>query len=290
MFVFKSKGFSVIKKYIMITIAAFFYAVGVSLFVDPNKLAPGGVTGIAIILSRIIPVGTGTIILIINIPILLYGIWKFGWKFTVSTIYATVVVSLFTNVLAPLGAATEDILLAALGGGVLLAISVGIIFRCGATTGGMDVVVKALRLRFPHLKTGVLFFVSDMMVVTLSGIFFRDIDAAMYAGISAICCSTVLDIVLYGKDEAKLLFIISDHSDQITKRILEELDIGVTHVNGKGAFSGNEKQVIMCAAKKTVSPHVEEIVRQEDANAFLIVSSASEVFGEGHKSYFSERM
>lgn len=279
-----------IKKYVIITAAAFAYAVGVSLFTDPNNMAPGGVTGIAIILSRLFPVSTGTFIMLINIPILIFAVWKFGIALTVSTIYATALISFFTNVLSAYGAATNDILLAALVGGSLTAISIGVIFRAGATTGGMDIIVKALRLQFPHLKTGKIFFIADALVVTLSGIVFRDLNAALYAAISAICTSVVMDIVLYGRDEAKLLYIISGRAEEIAGRLLSDLDIGVTYIKGQGAYSGDNKRVIMCVVKKPVSPRAEEIVKQEDPNSFMIITSATEVFGEGYKSYFSERM
>lgn len=279
-----------IKKYVIITAAAFAYAVGVSLFTDPNNMAPGGVTGIAIILSRLFPVSTGTFIMLINIPILIFAVWKFGIALTVSTIYATALISFFTNVLSAYGAATDDILLAALVGGSVTAISIGVIFRAGATTGGMDIIVKALRLQFPHLKTGKIFFIADTLVVTLSGIVFRDLNAALYAAISAICTSVVMDIVLYGRDEAKLLYIISGRAEEIAGRLLSDLDIGVTYIKGQGAYSGDNKRVIMCVVKKPVSPRAEEIVKQEDPNSFMIITSATEVFGEGYKSYFSERM
>lgn len=279
-----------LKKYIIISVAAFVYAAGVSLFTDPNDMAPGGVTGISIILSRLLPVSTGTLIMVINIPILIFGIWKFGLGLTLSSIYATALISVFTNLLAPFGAATDDILLAALSGGVLIAVSVGLIFRVGATTGGVDIIIKALRLRFPHLKTGKIFFIMDTMVVTLSGIVFRDINAALYAAISATCTSLVMDIVLYGRDEAKLIYIISEKSEQIAQRLLEDLNIGVTYINGQGAYSGDNKKIIMCVVKKTVSPQAEEVVKEEDSHSFMIITSATEVFGEGYKSYFSERI
>lgn len=286
----KISKLKLLEKYIIITAAAFVYAVAVSLFIDPNNMAPGGVTGISIILSRLIPVSTGTLILLLNIPIFIYAIWKFGIRFTISTIYATALVSIFTNILGTFPAATYDRLLAALAGGILQAISMGTIFKAGATTGGMDIIVKALRLRLPHLKTGMLFFITDAIVVTLSGIIFRDINAALYAAITATCTSFAMDVVLYGRDEAKLLYIISDRPDEITTRILEELDIGLTKISGRGAYSGNEKQVLMCAMKKTMFPRVESIVREEDPESFMIVTSASEIFGEGYKSYFSERI
>lgn len=279
-----------LKKYIVITAAAFVYAVGISLFIDPNRIAPGGVTGISIILSRVVPMNTGTLILLFNIPIFVFAVWKFGFRLAVSTIYATALISVFTNLLAVFPAATGDRMLAAIAGGILSAVSIGVIFRAGATTGGMDIIVKALRLRLPHLKTGNLFFAADAVVVTVSGIVFRDIDAALYAAVTATCTSFVLDIVLYGRDEAKLLYIISARPVEITARILKELDIGLTMIEGRGAYSGDRKQVLMCAMKKTVFPRVERIVREEDADSFMIVTSASEIFGEGYKSYFSERI
>lgn len=279
-----------VKKYAIITAAAFLYAAGVSLFTDPNNMAPGGVTGISIILSRFIPISTGTLIFLINVPILIYAVWKFGHELTISSIYAILLISILTNWLEPFGAATDDILLAALVGGSLTAVSVGVIFRAGATTGGMDIIVKALRLRFPHLRTGKIFFLTDALVVTLSGILFRDVNAALYAAISAITTSFVMDIVLYGRDEAKLLYIISSQADRIAERMMAELAVGVTYINGQGAYSGDNKKVILCVVKKPVSPRAEEIVRQEDSESFMIITSASEVFGEGYKSYFSERV
>ena len=279
----------VIKKYAVITVTALLNAVAISLFIDPNNLVPGGVTGIAIIISRFLKVETGTLIFVFNIPILLFAIWQFGIKFTISTIYAITLISAFTNILAPIGPATNDILLAALAGGVLYAVSIGFIMKMGATTGGMDIIVKWLRTKLPYLKTGVLFFITDVIIISMSGIVLKNIDAALYAGITVVVNSIVLDIVLYGKDEAKLLYIISDRPKEITERLLTELDVGVTYIEGRGAYSGKEKQVLMCVVKKQVSPRVEVIVKEEDTDAFMVISSATEIFGEGFKSYFSER-
>ena len=276
--------------YSIITVMAFLNAAAISLFIDPHNLAPGGVTGIAIIISRFLPVETGTLIFSLNVPILLFSIWQFGIRFTISTIYATGMISAFTNLLAPLGPATDDILLAVLAGGVLYAISIGLIMKAGATTGGMDIIVKWLRLKLPYLKTGVLFFITDAIIISVSGIVFKDLDVALYAGIIAVVNSFMLDIVLYGKDEAKLHYIISDKADVITDRLLKELDIGVTQIEGRGAFSGKEKKVLMCVIKKPVSPRVENIVREEDAEAFMVMTSATEIFGEGYKSYFGDRI
>lgn len=279
----------IVRNYAMITVMAFLNAMAISLFIDPHNLAPGGVTGIAVIISRISSVETGTLIFALNVPILLFAIWQFGLHFAISTIYATVLISTFTNLLAPFGPATDDILLAVLAGGVLYAISIGLIIKAGATTGGTDIIVKWLRVKFPYLKTGVLFFITDVIIISVSGIVFRNLDVALYAGIIAVVNSFMLDFVLYGKDEAKLQYIISDRADAITDRLLKELDIGVTQIEGRGAFSGKEKKVLMCVAKKPVSPRVEDIVKEEDAEAFMVITSATEIFGEGYKSYFADR-
>jgi len=276
--------------YIIIAMAAVVYAVAISLFLDPNNLAPGGISGIAIILNRVIPVETGTLFLLFNIPIQIVGLWKFGFRFLISTIYCTVLTSVFTNLFANFEPLTREPFLASVVGGALVAVALGVVFKRGATTGGTDIIIKLLRLRFPHLKTGALFLITDCLIILCSIFVFKDIDIALYAGLSVLVTSKVLDLVLYGRDGAKLLYIISDEADKITARILEELDIGVTHVKGCGAYSGKEKKVIMCVIKKQVYHHAEEIVRQEDPLAFMIVSSASEIYGEGYKSYFSEKL
>ena len=150
--------------------------------------------------------------------------------------------------------------------------------------------IKLLRLKFPHMKTGSLFLITDAAVVILSAFAFKDIEVAMYAGIVVVINSVLLDVVLYGRDGAKLIFIISDHHEAITKRILEEMDIGVTYISGQGAYSGKEKSVIMCVMRKQLSPMAEEIIKEEDPLAFMIVTSATEIFGEGYKSIFSEKL
>ncbi len=279
-----------IRDYAVITVSCLIYAIGISLFLDPNSLAPGGVTGVSIILNRLIKVETGTLILLINIPILILGIWKFGIKFILSTLYATALTSTFTNLLMPIGALTEEPFVAALAGSSLMALAMGWIFKCGATTGGVDIIVKVLRLKYPHLKTSSLFLMIDACVVTVSAFVFRDIDRAVYAGLTVFLTSMMLDAVLYGRDEAKLIYIISDASSAITKRLLEELDIGVTHIQGFGAYSGKEKHVIFCAIKKQLAPKAEAVVKEEDPLAFMIVTSASEIYGQGYKNIFSEKL
>ena len=273
------------------TLACFCYAVGISLFVEPNNIASGGVTGIAIILNKAIGGSTGIWFFVINIPILLIGMWKFGFKFLMSTVYCTTIISVFTDLLSHYGSPlTNDVLVATIAGGMMTAIGMGGVFKAGATTGGMDIVVKLCKLKFPYMKTGSLFLIMDFLVVLASAFVFQNIDRAFYSAMEVFVTSTLLDLVLYGKDGAKLIYIISDKSEKIAARLLDELNIGVTYMEGQGAYSGREKKVIMCVTKKQIAPRAEEIVKEEDPNTFMIVSSASEIYGQGYKSYFSEKL
>lgn len=276
--------------YMVITFGAIVYSIALGLFLDPNNLASGGVTGIAIIVNRVTNIDTGTWILIINIPLVLLGTWKFGFKFIVSTLYALICITVFTNLLSGYDAITTDPLLAALTGGALFAVGIGLIFKAGATTAGTDIIVKLLRLKYKHLKTGFLFLMLDLLIVASSLFVFHDINTALYAFLSLLVTTALLDVVLYGSDEAKLIYIISDESYIIGDRILSELDIGVTYLEGKGGFSEVRKRVIMCVVRKPLAPSIEELVKEEDPTAFMIVSSASEIFGEGYKNIYAEKI
>ena len=279
-----------VKSYSMITLAAVAYAAVISLFLDPNNLAPGGVTGIAILVNRLIGIPTGTLILLLNVPLLLLGIWKFGWKFICSTFYAIFIVSVATDVLAPIGALTKEPILAAAAGGALSAAALGFVFRAGATTGGMDIVIKVLRLKYPHMKTSSLFLITDVCIASCSGLVFGNVDVVLYALVAVFVMSYVMDLVLYGKDEANLLYIISDRPEDISQRILGEIDVGVTFLQGRGAYSSQNKKVIMCVTKKQQAPGIEVIVKEEDPRAFMIITSASEIYGEGYKNIFADKI
>lgn len=273
-----------------ITAGAAVYSAGIGLFLDPNQLAPGGVSGLAIILSYLTKIRTGTWFFLFNIPLVAIAFFKFGFKFIMSTFYAVAVISWFTNLFSVIGAVTVNPLLAALAGSTLVAVGMGIIFKAGATTGGSDIIVKLLRNKFRHLKTGNIFLMTDALIVTLSGLVFGDLDKALYAGIAVIVNAVVLDVVLYGRDEAKMVFVISDHSGSIAGAVLQELEVGVTFLHGEGAYTGTKKDVILCVLKKQQYPELEEIVKRTDPAAFLIVSSAGEIYGEGYKDIYSEKI
>lgn len=274
----------------IIVVASAVYAAGVSLFLDPNNLAPGGVTGISVILNRLSGIPTGTLYFLINVPIMLLGLWKFGVRFIARTAFSIVCTSTFTNVLSHYEPLTREPLLAAAAGSVLVATGIGFVFKAGATTGGTDIIIKVLRRKRPHLKTGFLFLVTDFCIVFLSGFVFHDIDTVLYALLSVIIMGKVLDYVLYGSDEARMVFVIAQNHRAIADRLIREIDTGVTYLHGTGGYSRKDKEILMCVVRKQQAPRIEDVVRQEDAEAFMIVTSATEIFGEGYKSLFAEKL
>ena len=279
-----------VKNYIILTVAALIYAVAVSLFLDPNNIAPGGVTGIAILVSRFIPITTGTVNLLINVPIVLLGLWKFGWRFICSTMYALAMITVFINAFEGYGAVTEDLLIAAVIGGALIGSALALVFKAGATTGGADIIVKVLRTKWKHIKTNTLFLVFDSIVIIASWIVFHDLTVAFYAGIAVVTTSAVMDRILYGSDEARLTYIISSNPEQMKRRILDELEITATIITARGAYSNEPRELLMIAVRKQMYPKLEEIVKDEDVSAFMIVSSANEIYGEGYKDITKEKI
>lgn len=279
-----------IKRYLLITMVAVLYGIGTSLFLEPNDLVPGGLTGVSMMVSRYVPFTTGTIFMLINIPIIAVAWYRFGGRFIVSTLYAVACVSGFTNLFSNLPALTGEKLPAVFMGDILIAFSIGVVFKCGATTGGADIIVKLLRLKYPHIKTGKLFMMFDITVVLLSGILFHNIDAALYAFIGIFVMGAVMDMVLYGQDEAKMVFIISERAYLLAEKILVEADAGVTFLTGRGAYSQKEKEVILCVVKKSIYPKVEEVIKDTDPHSFLIVTHANEIYGEGYKNIFANKI
>ena len=272
-------------------VGAIIYAVGVAFFLNPHGIAPGGLTGISVMINHFFPqINTGILVLLLNVPLMIAGLIRFGKDFLVSTIWSTVASSLLISGMEDIIRnyqllLTQDKFLSALAGGALMGVGMGIIFRKGGTTGGSDIVVKFLRQKYRHLKTGVLFIIIDSTIVAASAVVYKDIDMGLLAGITVAVSSYVFNNVLYGGDSARLTFIISDRPEQIVSRLLDELSIGASYVNGSGAFTGTEKRIIMCAAKNRMFPLVKQIVHEEDPRAFLIVSSANEIYGEGFKVY-----
>lgn len=272
------------RKILFILVGCFFYAAGIGLFLDPNMLAPGGVVGISVILSHSLAGDTGTWYFLLNIPIIILGWWKFGGRFIINSFYAIALNSIFTNIFSIFPAVTNNKLLAAVAGSLLVGSGLGLVLKTGATTGGMDIVIKILRRKYPSIKTSTFFVTIDLIIVAISGFVFRDFNLAMYAFITVALNGKVMEYILYGEDGANLIYIVAEQPEMMLQRILSEMDIGATILSGKGAYSNREKQIIMCVVKKRTTPVLQEIIREEDPTAFLIISSANEIYGEGYKN------
>ncbi len=289
----KTKG-KLFLQLVTISLGCVAYAAGLILFLNPNDLAPGGVSGVSIMLNRFIPVEVGTLILLFNIPLLIIAFIKFGAKFTAMTAFATALSSTIMDLmgafLPPDYAVTKDKLLAGIFGGALMAFGMGVIFRAGGTTGGSDIIIRLLRRKFRHLKTSTIFLITDCIIVGVSALVFGNIEAALYAGIALAVNSTVLDFVLYGSNGARMIFIVTEHPDEINKVLTEKVNTGSTVIKGEGAYTGRKKTILMVVAKKHRFPKIRDAVGAADPNSFMIVSSASEIFGNGYLSIFANEL
>jgi len=273
---------------IVITIGCIINSVGLSFFLDPSKLVSGGFSGVAMLLSRLIPLNTGIIAIILNIPLFIIGLKVFGKRFLFNTIFATLLYSLLVFLLEntcksflPL---TSNVLLSSILGGVVTATGLAIIFRCGATTGGTDIIVRLMRLKIGDLSFGTMFMVMDMTILLVQLIVFKNIELTLYSALAIAIENFTFDKILYGFDEAKILYIISDHHDEIKEAALVKLDAGVTILDATGGYSGDAKKVLLIAVKKHNYVKLKNIVQKIDPKAFFIVSSANEIFGEGFKN------
>ncbi len=283
---------SSIYNFLLMTFGAVIYGVGVVIFFDGNNIAPGGVSGISIILDKTVGImSTGTWSFVINIPILLLGAVKFGGRFILSTVYTVTLSSFVMDTAARFNIVlTDDVLLAAIFGALLTGVGIGLVFRSGATTGGSDIIIRILRLKYRHISTGSLFFGIDCAIIVISAVAFGNISSALYASVASFLQTRIINTVLYGTDSARLVYIISEKSDAISKRLLLELETGVTILDGHGAYTNSEKEVIMCVLPPKNLPKAKDIVRCEDEEAFLVVTSATSVFGEGYKKNIEEEI
>ena len=261
------------------------YAVSVSVFTAPNQIAPGGITGISTILHYMFGLPIGIMILVLNIPLFVLGTRFIGGKFIIRTVICTALVSVFIDImgLLPQYQYHGNLLLAALYGGVISGAGLGLVFHRGATTGGTDIASRLLRLKYPHIPMGRMMLFIDFLVVASAAIYFRSLNDAMYAIIAIFTGSRVIDGILYGADNGRMVMIISDKENEVAKLISEEINRGVTLLKGRGYYSGHDRDVLMCAVRRPEAARLRMIVRKADPAAFIIMCEADEVIGEGFK-------
>lgn len=283
----KSKALSTLWDFVVITIAALFYAVGFNWFYKPNAIGFGGLTGVAQILNAIFPwMPIGVTVVVLNIPLFILG-WKlFGDRLLISSLYAMAATSLSID-LVDLIVQFEpmDPMLATIFGGVLLGGPLAVIILKGATTGGTDLLARLLKLKLTWLPMGKVLMGIDVVVIISSAIAFQRVNSALYGLVAMYIASTVMDAVLYGMDTAKVAYIISDHTEELRRHITCEMKRGATVLHGHGAWSGEKKDVLLVAFKQRQIVPLKAAVQEIDPSAFLIVCNAHEVLGDGFSSY-----
>ena len=275
-----------LKRYGLITVACALYALGFNWFFVPNHFTVGGFTGVAQIINHFLPMlPVGTIALVLNIPLFLLGWRLLGGHLLVSSLFAMTLSSLLVDALNLLITFQPlDQMLAAVCGGALVGLSLGVIFTQGATTGGTDLAARLLKLKFQGLSIGSLCLGLDVAVTIGYALCFRDMTRAMYGVVALYILSLLIDRVVYGPNASKVAYIISEQYEAITQKLLQ-LDRGVTLLDGKGAWSGQEKRIILCAFGRRHFIPIKKLVQSIDPDAFVIVCDAHEVLGEGFGQY-----
>ena len=281
----------VLRIFVVVTLASAVYAVAFNWFFQSNDLTMGGFTGVAQIIHYLLPVlPIGVLTIVMNIPLFIIGVRCMGIKLLLSSLSAMAASSLLLDLVASLFTFQPmEPLLACIYGGALLGISIGLMLLVNATTGGTELLARLLKLRFHHLSIGRLCLICDVIVVLLYAAVFRNIHNALYSIIALYISSLAIDMVIYGSRTAELAYIISGRSAQIGQALLE-LDMGITLLPATGGFSGDPKQVILCAFKRRQIAVIKAQVHSIDPNAFLIVCQAHEVLGEGFGSYSQESL
>ncbi len=287
----KSKGLEALKDVAYFAAGSIIYAISVNVFTAPNNIAPGGVTGISTMINYLVGWPIGLLGLLLNIPIFIWAVLEIGYKLVAKTMFATVIVSVVIDSTSGiLPSYRGDPMLASVFGGILGGIGLALVFMRGGTTGGSDLVARLLGRRIRHLSMGKLMLGIDLVIVIVSAFVFQSMESALYATITIYVTSKLIDAILYGTDigTGKLMFIMSAKNDVIARDILTNMERGVTVLKSRGAYSGRDGEVLLCAVRRYEVIKVKDIVRYHDKDAFVIVGDAGEISGEGFREVKTE--
>lgn len=275
------------KKYlfelVQIVIGTLLMAIGVSLFLLPNQLSSGGFAGIATITYYIFKLPMGTVILILNIPVFILAFIKKGRKFVIKGILGTIFLSIFIDILEKYNPLTQDRFLACIYGGIIIGLGSSIILKANASTGGTDMLVYVIREYKPNYRTGSLIVILDISIVILNVILFNQIEIGLYSAITIYLMGKIIDIVFEGINFTKLIYVISDKYLEISQKIMEEEERGITGIYAKGMYTNEDKIMLLCVAKRNQAMRIKQISKKIDPYSFVIISNARETFGLGFK-------
>lgn len=287
----KSRPKEIFKDIIFFIMGSIFCSIAINVFTAPNRIAPGGITGLSTVINYATGTPIGILVFLCNVPVFLWAIMELGYKLVIKTVIATVMCSLSIDILGLfLPAYQGNEMLAAIFGGVLEGVGLSCVFLRGATTGGSDMVAKLLGRRFRHISMGRLMLGIDAVIVIISAFVFESLESALYAFIAIFVATRLIDSILYGTDvgTGKVLYIISEKSSEIVENILNDLERGVTILKSRGAYSGKEGEVLLCAVRRYEVHKIYDIVHLADPNAFIIVGEAGEISGEGFRKIKTE--
>lgn len=278
----KQEFLKYLREYIIIAIGCFLYAISINCFFVVNHLAEGGVAGICLILFYLFKFPISVTYLAINIPLLLIGWRLLGKEFLLKTLFGTACLSFFIEFTKNLEGATSDIMLASIYGGLLIGIGLGIIFAVNGSTGGTDIIARILNSYF-NIPIGRTMLILDVIILGIAILFFGK-EVVMYTLVAMMIVSKAIDYFQDGYTKSKGITIISEKSEEIKKRIMEETGRGTTFLRGEGGYTGKDMDILYCVVSKFEVVKIKTIVRETDKLAFMTISDVSEVLGEGFKS------
>ena len=267
------------------------FALGFALFLQPNDINTGGISGLSMVIVKVLGVSSvGRLSILINIPLFLIGGLKIGKRFMVGSLIGMLSSSILIDVFSVLSFQTPDALIGGLYGGALCGLGLGMVFSAGTSTGGSDIVVRLLKRRYRNVPIGQISFCFDAVVVILTGIVFQDISKALYSGVVVFIAGQVLDAVVYRFDYSKVALIMSSRHQEITEAISRELDRGATYLHGEGSYTGREMKVVLSVVKKRQLAELKELVTRIDPDAFIILLEAHQVLGDGFSHYSKDSL
>lgn len=275
---------SIIIDVLFYTVGSAIFAVSLNTFTAPNHIAPGGFTGVATLVNYVFGIPIGLFMFILNIPVLFLGLKKFGIEFLAKTITATIILSVVIDIFAIfLPAYTGNKLLACIFGGFLSGASMSLFFLRGATTGGTDIIAKIIRIKWPHLTMGHIILFFDFLVIIASGFIYKSLESALYAMIVIFINSYAIDYILYGSGHGKMIMIFTNHKEEISHAIINEVRRGVSIVDVTGGYTKENKNLIICAARGNEVARIAKIVKSYDEKPFMLISEIGEIIGNGFK-------
>ena len=267
------------------------FALGFDLFLVPSNLNAGGITGLSMVLVHVMKFGTiGAVSMAINLPLFVLAGVKIGKRFFAFSLIGMLLSSLFIDLFSVFPTPQVEPVIGALYGGVVCGLGLGITFASGASTGGSDIIIRLLKLRWRDVPIGTISICFDLVVATLTGIVYNDVARALYSGIAIFVVGQVIDAVVYKFDYSKVALIISPQYEEIAKKINDQLSRGVTLLDGKGYYLRAETQVILTAVKRQQLADLKELVVEIDPKAFIIVQEAHQVLGDGFAHYSKDSL